>query len=1007
MEDKNKSIKEKLQGSADAGKKKKLIIKKKPDEKTPSAESPKKETSASEHSTPGKPSGASASNPAPTAKPTSGPAPTPKREPLFPEARQEPPVPRSAPPEPILGDSNSPFQREDNNIIVSRPNQRQTYTNQNRGDGSSGEYRGNRDDQGGYRGGQGGYNRGPRDDQSGGGYQGGQGGGGYRGGQGGGYQGGQGGGGYRGGQGGGYQGGQGGGGYRGGQGGGYQGGQGGGGGYRGGQGGGYQGGQGGGGYRGGQGGQGGGYQGGQGGGGYRGGQGGQGGGYQGGQGGGGYRGGQGGQGGGGYRGGQGGPSGGGYRGGQGGGYQGGQGGGGYRGGQGGQGGGFRGGQGGPGGGFRGPAGPGTGGPGGPGLGAPPGGEGRGVPSGKKRNDKDRGGRPEGGSFGDENSKFFRQTYKKQKISGPTGVSVPKEITLLENVQVGELAKKMNLKPGDVIGKLMKMGMMVTINNIIDAETASILADEYGCKVKVVSLYEETLIDEEQDSPEDYIHRPPVVTIMGHVDHGKTRLLDTIRKSSVIDTESGGITQHIGAYQVKTSKGEITFLDTPGHEAFTSMRARGAKVTDIVILVVAADDGVMPQTLEALSHAKDAKVPIIVAINKVDLPTANPDKIMQELANHGLQSEEWGGDTMYCKISAKENIGIDKLLEAVLLQAEVLDLKANPKRRAKGTIVEAKLDPGRGAVATVLIQNGTLRVGDPFVAGVFSGRVRAMYDDYGHLIKEAGPAFPVQVTGLDGVPDAGAPFDAVEDEKEARNISQHRIEFERIGNAGAAGSKVTLENMNEFIKQGALKELKVIIKADVRGSAEAIKEALEKLSTADVKLNVIQSGAGAIVDMDVMLASASNAIVIGFHVRANPKTIALAEKEGVQIKYYSIIYQVVDEIKMAMEGLLEPERIEEVIGTAEIREVFKVSKIGNIAGCMVTSGKITKASGIRVISDGVQVFDGKLKSLRRFKDEVNEVVNNFECGIQLDNFNDFKVGDTVEAYTVTVIKRKLE
>ncbi|PJZ66173.1 translation initiation factor IF-2 [Leptospira wolffii] len=898
MEDKNKSIKEKLQGSADAGKKKKLIIKKKPDEKTPSSESPKKETSASEHSTPGKPSGASASNPAPTAKPTSGPAPTPKREPLFPEVRQEPPVPRSAPPEPILGDSNSPFQREDNNIIVSRPNQRQTYSNQNRGDGSSGEYRGNRDDQsgGGYRGGQGGYNRGPRDDQSGGGYRGNQGeSGGYRGGQGGGYQGGQGGGGYRGGQ--------------------------------------------------------------------------------------------GGQGGG-FRGGQGGP------------------GGGYRGGQGGQGGGFRGGQGGPGGGFRGPAGPGAGGPGGPGLGAPPGGEGRGVPSGKKRNDKDRGGRPEG-SFGDENSKFFRQTYKKQKISGPTGVSVPKEITLLENVQVGELAKKMNLKPGDVIGKLMKMGMMVTINNIIDAETASILADEYGCKVKVVSLYEETLIDEEKDSPEDYIHRPPVVTIMGHVDHGKTRLLDTIRKSSVIDTESGGITQHIGAYQVKTSRGEITFLDTPGHEAFTSMRARGAKVTDIVILVVAADDGVMPQTLEALSHAKDAKVPIIVAINKVDLPTANPDKIMQELANHGLQSEEWGGDTMYCKISAKENIGIDKLLEAVLLQAEVLDLKANPKRRAKGTIVEAKLDPGRGAVATVLIQNGTLRVGDPFVAGVFSGRVRAMYDDYGHLIKEAGPAFPVQVTGLDGVPDAGAPFDAVEDEKEARNISQHRIEFERIGNAGAAGSKVTLENMNEFIKQGALKELKVIIKADVRGSAEAIKEALEKLSTADVKLNVIQSGAGAIVDMDVMLASASNAIVIGFHVRANPKTIALAEKEGVQIKYYSIIYQVVDEIKMAMEGLLEPERIEEVIGTAEIREVFKVSKIGNIAGCMVTSGKITKASGIRVISDGVQVFDGKLKSLRRFKDEVNEVVNNFECGIQLDNFNDFKVGDTVEAYTVTVIKRKLE
>ncbi|EJZ41813.1 translation initiation factor IF-2 [Leptospira licerasiae str. MMD4847] len=997
MEEKNKSIKEKLQGSAsaDASKKKKLVIKKKPDEKTPST-SAKKEASA--EPAPNKPAPEVSSGPS-TPKST----PTPKKEPLFPEpsTRQEPPVPRSAPPEHILGEGRTPFQREDNNIIVSRPSQRPTFPTQNR-EGGGGNYRGNRSE----------GNQGYQNREGGGGYQGGQGGGGYRGGQGGqgggGYQGGQGGGGYRGGQnregGGGYQGGQGGGGYRGGQGGqgggGYQGGQGGGG-YRGGQGGqgggGYQGGQGGGGYRGGQGGQGGGgYQGGQGGGGYRGGQGGQGGGgYQGGQGGGGYRGGQGGQGGGGYRGGQGG-----------------QGGGGYRGGQGGQGGGFRGGPGGgQGGGFRGGPGQGGGFRGGPGAGTPPPGlgpaeGGRGVPSGKKRNDKDRGGRPEG-QEGSENSKFFRQSYRKPKVSGPTGVSVPKEITLLENVQVGELAKKMNLKPGDVIGKLMKMGMMVTINNIIDAETASILADEYGCKVKVVSLYEETLIDEEKDSPEDYIHRPPVVTIMGHVDHGKTKLLDTIRKSSVIDTESGGITQHIGAYQVKTSRGEITFLDTPGHEAFTSMRARGAKVTDIVILVVAADDGVMPQTLEALSHAKDAKVPIIVAINKVDLPTANPDKIMQELANHGLQSEEWGGDTMYCKISAKENIGIDKLLESVLLQAEVLDLKANPKRRAKGTIVEAKLDPGRGAVATVLIQNGTLRVGDPFVAGVFSGRVRAMYDDYGHLIKEAGPAFPVQVTGLDGVPDAGAPFDSVEDEKEARNISQHRIEFERIGNAGAAGSKVTLENMNEFIKQGALKELKVIIKADVRGSAEAIKEALEKLSTSDVKLNVIQSGAGAIVDMDVMLASASNAIVIGFHVRANPKTIALAEKEGVQIKYYNIIYQVVDEIKMAMEGLLEPERIEEVIGTAEIREVFKVSKIGNIAGCMVTSGKITKASGIRVISDGVQVFDGKLKSLRRFKDEVNEVVNNFECGIQLENYNDFKVGDTIEAYTVTVVKRKLE
>ncbi|AVQ10671.1 Translation initiation factor IF-2 [Leptospira santarosai] len=629
---------------------------------------------------------------------------------------------------------------------------------------------------------------------------------------------------------------------------------------------------------------------------------------------------------------------------------------------------------------------------------------------KKGHDKEKTSSDKRDFSGAENTKFFKQRFKKTKVVGVSGISVPKEITVLENVQVGELAKKMNLKPGDVIGKLMKMGMMVTINNIIDSETASLLADEYGCKVKVVSLYEETIIEEEKDNEEDYINRPPVVTIMGHVDHGKTKLLDTIRRSSVIDTESGGITQHIGAYQVRTARGLVTFLDTPGHEAFTSMRARGAKVTDIVILVVAADDGVMPQTLEAISHAKAAEVPIIVAINKIDLPTANPDKIMQELANHGLQSEEWGGQTMYVKISARENIGIDKLLEVILLQAEVMDLKSNPKRRAKGTIIEAKLDPGRGSVATVLIQNGTLRVGDPFVAGVFSGRVRAMYNDLGQLVEEAGPAFPAQVTGIDGVPDAGAPFDAMADEKEARNISQHRIEFERIGNSGAATgttSKVTLENMNEFIKQGALKELKVIIKADVRGSAEAIKESLGKLSTPEVKLNVIQSGAGAIVDMDVMLASASNALIIGFHVRANPKTIALAEKEGVQIKYYNIIYQVVDEIKLAMEGLLEPEKIEEVIGTAEIREIFKVSKIGNIAGCMVTSGKIQKSANVRVLGDGVTKFEGKLKSLKRVKDDVNDVVSGFECGIQVDGYNDFKVGDTIEAYNVTVIKRKLE
>ncbi|MBP7281316.1 MAG: translation initiation factor IF-2 [Leptospiraceae bacterium] len=605
----------------------------------------------------------------------------------------------------------------------------------------------------------------------------------------------------------------------------------------------------------------------------------------------------------------------------------------------------------------------------------------------------------------ENSKFFKQMYKKQQGIPMSGTTVPKEISIMENVQVGELAKKLNLKPGDVIAKLMKMGMMVTINNVIDSDTAILLADEYGCAVKIVSLYEETVIQEEKDTPEDYINRPPVVTIMGHVDHGKTKLLDTIRKSAVIDTESGGITQHIGAYQVATARGIITFLDTPGHEAFTSMRARGASITDIVVLVVAADDGIKPQTIEAVNHAKAAEVPIIVAINKIDLPSANVDKVYQELTNLDLLPEEWGGKTIVCKISARENIGIDKLLEMILIQAEMLTLRANPNRIAKGTIIEAKLDPGRGAVATVLIQNGTLRIGDPFLAGVHSGRVRAMYNDHGQQIQAADPSFPVLVTGLEAVPDAGDPFDVIRDEKEARNISQHRKEYQRIGQA-ATVVKVTLDNMNEIISQGGLKELKIIIKTDVRGSAEAIKESLEKLSTVDVKLNVIHAGTGAIVDTDIMLASASNALVVGFHVRANPRTLALAEKEGVQIKYYSIIYDVVNEIKAAMEGLLEPEKVEKNVGKLEIRDIFKISKVGNIAGCMVTSGKIQKNNLIRVVRDNVVIFDGKLRSLKRGKDDASEVLTGFECGILVDGFNDFVVGDEIEVYEINSIARKL-
>lgn len=607
--------------------------------------------------------------------------------------------------------------------------------------------------------------------------------------------------------------------------------------------------------------------------------------------------------------------------------------------------------------------------------------------------------------GVENSKFFKQMIGKKQLASLSGTTVPKEISIMENIQVGELAKKLNLKPNDVIAKLMKMGVMVTINNIIDSDTAILLADEYGCKVKIVSLYEETVIQEESENQEDYIIRPPVVTIMGHVDHGKTKLLDTIRTSSVIDTESGGITQHIGAYQVVTHRGAITFLDTPGHEAFTAMRARGASVTDIVVLVVAADDGVKPQTMEAINHARDAKVPIIVAINKVDLPSANPDKVMQELSNLDLMAEEWGGSTITCKISAKEKIGIENLLEMILVQSEVLELKANPNRNAKGTIIEAKLDPGRGPVATVLIQNGTLKVGSPFLAGIHAGKVRAMYDDHGKNLMTAPPACPVLVTGLDAVPEAGDPFDVIRDEKEARNISQHRKEFQRIGQA-ANTVRVTLDNMNEIIQQGALKELKIIIKSDVRGSAEAIKEALEKLSTPDVKLTVIHAGTGQIIDTDVMLASASNAIIVGFHVRANPRTLALSEKEGVTIKYYSIIYDVTADIKASMEGLLEPEKKENITAKLDIREVFKISKVGNIAGCMVTSGKIHKSNFVRVIRENIVIFDGKMKSLRRMKDDVTEVATGFECGVFLEGFNDFEIGDELEVYEVQEVARKL-
>ncbi|MBU41950.1 MAG: translation initiation factor IF-2 [Spirochaetaceae bacterium] len=613
----------------------------------------------------------------------------------------------------------------------------------------------------------------------------------------------------------------------------------------------------------------------------------------------------------------------------------------------------------------------------------------------------RGGGRRGGHDNENINKFQRAVKRKPQ---PSGTTVPSSIDIMESVQVGELAKKLNLKPGDVIGRLMKMGEMVTINKIIDSDTAALVAQEFGCKVNVVSLFDETVIAEEEDKVEDQIIRPPVVTIMGHVDHGKTKLLDTIRKSSVIDTEAGAITQHIGAYQVETPNGTITFLDTPGHEAFTAMRSRGAAITDIVILVVAADDGVKEQTKEAITHAKEAGVPIIVAVNKIDLPNANMDKVLQELATNGLQPESWGGDIVVCEISAKNNIGIEHLLEMVLLQAEILNLKANPKVRPVGHVIEARVDAGKGPVATLLIDKGTLREGDPFVVGVYSGKIRAMFDDLGRRRTEAPPATPVEIIGLDGVPQAGDPFQVVESEKYAREMASTRQHYEQISRA-AERAQPSMDALAEWMQEH--KELKIIVKADVQGSVEAIKDGLLKLSHDDVKVRVIMGSTGAISESDVSLASASNAMIVGFHVRATPQATELAERDGVDIRYYSIIYNVIEDMTKAMEGLLEPDYVEEVKGRAEVRKVFRISRVGNVAGCMVISGKIHRNNKIRILRDNVVIYeDGELDSLKRHKDDSAEVAEGFECGLSLKNYNDLKEGDIVEAYVINEVARTL-
>ncbi|WP_408022326.1 translation initiation factor IF-2 [Solidesulfovibrio sp.] len=610
--------------------------------------------------------------------------------------------------------------------------------------------------------------------------------------------------------------------------------------------------------------------------------------------------------------------------------------------------------------------------------------------------QDRTGGRMGGKF---KRKKNRDDFLQTKIDAgaQTMKAAKRKIRMEETIRVSDLAKQMGAKAQDLIKVLLGLGALVTINQSLDVETATLAASEFGFEVEKFGFSEDDyLIAAEADKPEDLKPRPPVVTIMGHVDHGKTSLLDAFRASNVVSGEAGGITQHIGAYHVTTSRGDIVFLDTPGHEAFTAMRARGAQVTDIVVLVVAADDGVMDQTREAVNHSRAAGVPIVVAVNKIDKPDANPDRVKRELGELGLVPEEWGGETIFANVSAKQKIGLDELLEMILLQAEVLQLKANPDKRARGHIVEARLDKGRGPVATVLIQEGTLHQGDAFVCGVFSGRVRAVFDDQGKKIKEAGPAIPVEVQGFEGVPEAGDEFVGVEDDKVARRIADARATKQRERELGKA-SKVTLETFLASRPEAEAQTLNLVLKADVQGSLEAIADALNKLSTEKVKVNIIHTGAGAITESDILLASASDAIIIGFNVRPTIKVKEMAERESVDIRFYDIIYKLVGEIKDAMSGMLAPVIREQYLGQAEVRDTFSVPKVGMVAGCGVLDGKLTRNAGVRLLRDGVVVYTGKLTSLRRFKDDVKEVTKGYECGVGLENFNDIKVGDVIEAF----------
>lgn len=573
-----------------------------------------------------------------------------------------------------------------------------------------------------------------------------------------------------------------------------------------------------------------------------------------------------------------------------------------------------------------------------------------------------------------------------------------KVLIPDSIVVGELATRLKATATEVIKKLMGLGVMATINQEIDFDTAALVAEELGAKVEkeVIVTIEERLIDNSDDDEDNCEERSPVVVVMGHVDHGKTSLLDRIRNSNVTESEAGGITQHIGAYRVKVNDKEITFLDTPGHEAFTSMRARGASVTDIAILVVAADDGIMPQTVEAINHAKAANVSIIVAINKMDKMGANPDKVKQELTEHGLVIEEWGGDTICVPVSAKTGEGIDDLLENVLLVAEMKELKANPHRLAKGAVIEARLDKGRGPIATILVQNGTLHQGDVIIAGTAVGRIRVMTDDKGRVVKEAGPSVPVEITGLAEVPSAGDTFNAVEDEKLARELVEQR-KHEAKQEQFSAYQKITLDNLFSQIAEGEIKELPIIVKADVQGSVEAVKQSLEKLSNDEVRVKVIHGGVGAVSESDVMLANASNAIIVGFNVRPDPVASENATRDGVDIRLYRIIYDAIEEISTAMKGMLAPKFREVQQGRIEVRQVYKISNVGTVAGCYVLDGKVTRTSEIRVVRDGIVIAEDKMSSLKRFKDDAKEVVKGFECGITLEHFSDIKEGDIFEAF----------